>query len=111
MIETFKGLILKLHSDSKIIVNADNGGVLELLSSFIDIPLKQKVVKFSVISPDVSLKDSASAAKHDFTADVSAQNLIFNEVGAEFDVIYQNKNLGKISTSLKESTMFIMPSQ
>lgn len=101
VIETFKGLILKLHSDSKIIVNADNGGVLELLSSFIDIPLKQKVVKFSVISPDVSLKDSASAAKHDFTADVSAQNLIFNEVGAEFDVIYQNKNLGKISTSLK----------
>ena len=88
VIETFKGLILKLHSDSKIIVNADNGGVLELLSSFIDIPLKQKVVKFSVISPDVSLKDSASAAQHDFSADVSAHNLIFNVVGAEFVVIF-----------------------
>lgn len=84
VLETFKTVVENESNDSKIIVNADDTGVLELLK--ITNP-KGKVVKFS--------------AKPKGEADFRAENIAFSESGAEFDVIFESKKLGKISTSLK----------
>lgn len=91
VLETFKNLILKQPDDIKIIVNADDTGVLELLK-LIE-PTDKKIVKFSV--DDNNTEDSK------VLPDVCALNVEFNSEGAEFDVIYEDKKLGRISTSLK----------
>lgn len=101
VLKTFKILISKLSSDSKIIVNTDNDGVLELLNSFGDMPLKQRVVKFSVLPQKDSIDSSNTLACDSFCHDIIAENVEFNSDGAEFDVVFHGKKLGKVTTSLK----------
>jgi len=101
VVETFKTVISKLPSDSKIIVNADNMGVLELLNSFLDTPLKHHIVRFSVIPPNDELNSSNAVVQDNFTVDIFAKDVEFTSNGAKFSVVYKNKELGKIETSLK----------
>ena len=85
VLKTFKKVTDNLPSGAKIIVNADDDGVLELLK----IVNKDKdVLKFAILNTENNI-------------DIFAKNIIFNDTGAEFDVIYKGENLGKISTSLK----------
>ncbi len=84
VLHTFKNVVDKLSSDAKIIVNADDKGVLELLKS---IDNDKNILKFSVSNLD--------------NADIFAHNVVFNGSGADFDVTYRGEKLGKISTSLK----------
>ncbi len=88
VLETFKNLVLKLEKSSKVIVNADDSGVLKLLEILDAEEFKGKlpeIIKFSLNNE----------------ADIFAQKVEFNSTGAEFEVIYRSENLGKISTSLK----------
>ena len=91
VLETFKNLILKQPDDIKIIVNADDSGVLELLK-LIE-PTDKKVIKFS-------FKEKCTE-DFDTPIDICAVNIEFNSEGAEFDVVCRGEKLGRISTSLK----------
>lgn len=91
VLNTFKRLIQSLPSDSKIIVNSDDTGVLELLK-MLDCKELPEIIGFSV--KDVS-ENNPCKVKY------AAQNVEFNSCGAKFDVIKDGKNLGRISTSLK----------
>ncbi len=90
VLETFKNLVLKLQKNAKVLVNVDDTGVLELLKMLEASEFKEnlpQIIKFST--------------KSEAGADIFAGNIDFNPRGAEFEVIYKDKNLGKISTSLK----------
>lgn len=92
VLETFKTLVNNEPDDSKIIVNSDDNGVLELLKI---INPKGETVKFS--APDLALKTDGATDKPKYTA----ENINFTKDGAEFDFVSNGKKLGKISTSLK----------
>ncbi len=94
VLDTFKNLILNLPDDAKIIVNIDDDGVLELLKLIG--PTDKDIIKFSV--KDSNLQNNISC---NILADVYALNVEFSSVGSKFDVVYNNKKLGRILTPLK----------
>ncbi len=90
VLKTFKDMIKNLPDGIKIIANIDDEGVLALLDELQNEKCLKNAVKFSVENNS-----------KEFSPDIIAKNLSFNETGAEFDVVYKNENLGRISTSLK----------
>lgn len=90
VLETFKNLILRLPKTSKVIVNADDKGVIELLQ-ILDGAQTPEIVKFSV----------SNNGENKTNTGYSAQNISFSETGAKFDVFKGGNLLGQISTSLK----------
>lgn len=90
VLDTFEKLILSEPDDVKIIVNLDDTGVAELLQRLKNTPYIKNITGFSFENKCT-----------DFTPDIIAKNVIFDEIGAEFEVVYKKQPLGKIKTSLK----------
>lgn len=88
VLKTFKNLIASLSNDAKIVVNVDDIGVLTLLDKIADKNCLEKIVRFSAKS---------NLDKNGFVA----KNINFNSNGAEFDVLQDDKILGRVETSLK----------
>lgn len=95
VLDTFKTVASNLYDGSKIIVNADDKGVLEFLDLIKDLPSAKNIIKFSVLKDEQNIQADTSIS------DIYARNVEFNENGAEFEVVFKEKVLGKISTSLK----------
>ncbi len=91
ILDTFEKLILSEPDGAKIIANLDDDGVIELLNRLKNTPYIKNITGFSV----------KKALNIDFAPDIIAENVIFNETGAEFEIVYKNKNLGNVKTSLK----------
>ncbi len=90
VLDTFEKLILSEPDDVKIVANLDDAGVTELLQRLKNTKYIKNITGFS-IENNIA----------DFTPDIIAKDIIFNETGAEFEVIYKKQPLGKIKTSLK----------
>lgn len=95
VLNVFKTVASNLYEDCKIIVNIDDKGVLEFLDLIKELPIAKNIVKFSV------RKDRQDAIFNNLVPDILAKNIVFGEKNTEFEIVYKNNFLGKISTSLK----------
>ncbi len=97
ILNTFEKLIVSGRDDAKILVNIDDDGNLALLERLKSSSFYKNIIKFSA----GCAKKSDIQTSNGHYPDIIAEDITFNETGAEFEVIYKNKPLGKIHTSLK----------